>query len=346
MLEDLDSLISLGYVSRRKHPEENLYILNYTAKTQYEGLWNETTMSCRGLVVDSSNNIRARCFRKFFNYEEVRSEVDSRISQGLSFSVTEKMDGSLGILYWVGDNPFVATRGSFDSPQALKANQILRSRPCQGLRRDLTYLVEILYPSNRICVDYGNLEDLILLSSIHTESGEEVTCEHHPFRHVDRIVPEGDFLSMKAKNLPNREGFVVRFSDGFRFKIKFDDYVRLHSLIFSVSSKSLWRLLSSGESIPLELLPDEVHKWVRKEEKTIRDKYEFLVGEASSVFSSIKHLPRKEFAAEALRYRYSSLLFSMLDGKPYEQMAWKMVEPEQRTPFDEKVQEGSQERNL
>lgn len=344
LFEDLDRLISLGYISRRKHPEEDLYILNYTAKTQYEGLWNDTTMSCRGLVVDSSNNIRARCFKKFFNYEEVRSEADSRVSQGLSFSVTEKMDGSLGILYWVGDNPFIATRGSFDSPQALRANQILRSRPCQGLRRDLTYLLEIVYPSNRICVDYGNLEDLVLLSSIHTESGEEVPpCENHPFQHVDQIIPEGDFLSMKAKNLPNREGFVVRFSDGFRFKIKFDDYVRLHSLIFSVSSKSLWKLLSLGEKIPIDSLPDEIYKWVRSEEQKIRGDYDALVREALCAFSSIKHLPRKEFAAEALRYRYSSLLFSMLDGKPYEHMAWKIVEPEQRTPFGEKVQEGPQE---
>ena len=340
MLEDLDSLISLGYVSRRKHPEENLYILNYTAKTQYEGLWNETTMSCRGLVVDSSNNIRARCFRKFFNYEEVRSEVDSRISQGLSFSVTEKMDGSLGILYWVGDNPFVATRGSFDSPQALKANQILRSRPCQGLRRDLTYLVEILYPSNRICVDYGNLEDLILLSSIHTESGEEVTCEHHPFRHVDRIVPDGDFLSMKSRNIPNREGFVVRFADGYRFKVKFEDYVRMHSLIFSVSSKSIWRQLRCGEEIPFGALPDEIYDWVRSEKALLESERLAIVSEAEAAFSVMKDLPRKEFARRALEYRCSPILFCMLDGKPFGDIVWKMVEPEHRTPFDEKIQEG------
>jgi RNA ligase len=341
VLNDLDQLISLGYISRKKHPSENLYILNYTAKTQYEGLWNDTTMSCRGLVVDSSQNIRARCLRKFFNYEEVKNEVDSRLSQGLSFSITEKMDGSLGILYWVGDEPFIATRGSFDSPQALKANEILKSRPLSGLRRDLTYLFEIIYPSNRICVDYGNLEDLIFLSSIHTESGEEIECGDNLFRSVDKVEAEGDFASMKSKNLSNREGFVVRFSDGFRFKIKFEEYVRLHSLIFSTSSRFLWRCLSEGQNIPLELLPDEIHRWIQTEERKIKGDYDRLVSEALSIFSNIRNLPRKDFAQVALKHRYSSLLFSMLDGKPYERLAWKMIEPEHRTPFDEKIQEGS-----
>lgn len=341
-LEDIDRLVSLGYISRRKHPSENLFILNYTPKTQYEGLWNDTTISCRGLIVDSRNEIAARCFKKFFNYEEVRLDADSRLSCGMSFSMTEKMDGSLGILYWVGGHPFIATRGSFDSEQAIKANEILRSKTTDSLDRKLTYLFEIIYPSNRICVDYGQLEDLVLISAINTESGEEVEPHDHPFSFVDKILPEGDFSSIKAKNLPNKEGFVVRFSDGFRFKIKFDEYVRLHSLIFSISSRSIWKSLSEGARIPLDAIPDEIYAWAKAEEELIKNNYDFLVGEALSVFSSIRHLPRKEFALESLKHRYSSLLFSMLDGKPYEELAWKMVEPEYRKPFkNEKIPEDS-----
>jgi RNA ligase len=341
-LNDLDRLISLGYVSRRKHPYHDLFILNYTPKTQYEGLWNDTTISCRGLIVDSNNKIVARCFKKFFNYEEVIGDVNSRLSCGMSFSMTEKMDGSLGILYWIDKQPFIATRGSFDSEQAIKANEILRSKPTDFLDKNLTYLFEIIYPSNRICVDYGNLEDLVLLSAINTESGDEVELNNHPFSFAERIVPEGDFSSIKAKNLPNKEGFVVRFSDGFRFKIKFDEYIRLHSLIFSISSRSIWKYLTEGKSIPLDSIPDEIYTWVKTEEESVKKSYELLVGEARSVFSSIINLPRKEFALEALKYRYSSLLFSMLDGKPYEDLVWKMIEPEYRTPFkNEKIQENS-----
>lgn len=339
MLDQIGQLVSQGYISKRKHPSEDLFIFNYTPKTQYERFWNEITMSCRGLVLDSSGTIRARCFKKFFNYEEVKSEVDRRLLEGLPFTVADKVDGSLGILYWIGGEPFMATRGSFKSPQALKANEILRSKNLSGLRLDLTYLLEIVYPSNRICVDYGPMEDLVFLSAIHTESGEEVDCEDHPFVRSESILPDGDFLSMKSKNIPNKEGFVVRFEDGFRFKIKFEEYVRLHSLIFSVSSKSLWRLMSSGKNMPIESFPDEIYEWVKREEGRIRDDYDSLLRDASSDFLRIKHLPRREFASAALRYKHSSLLFSMLDKKPYERIAWKMVEPEHRTPFDEKTQE-------
>jgi RNA ligase len=341
-MEDLDRLISLGYISKRKHPSQELFILNYTAKTQYERFWNETTMSCRGLIVDSSGGIRARCFKKFFNYEEVASEVARRISESVPFRSYEKMDGSLGVLYWVGDEPFIATRGSFDSPQARRANELLRSRPRPGLRRDMTYLLEIVYPDNRICVDYGSLEDLFLLSVVDTETGREVFDLSSPFSRVEEVGLDNDFGSIRSRDEPNREGFVVRFDDGFRFKIKFEQYVRLHSAIFSVSSKSLWRCLMENENIPLDMFPDEIYGWVSMEKRTIESSYRSIVDEASSIFSSIKSADRKEFARRALEYSCSPILFAMLDGKPYDNLAWRMVEPEYRTPFDEKIQKGTQ----
>lgn len=340
-MEDLERLIEEGYISKRKHPSEDLFILNYTPKTQYEGLWNETTMSCRGLIVDHRGEIKARCFKKFFNYEEVSAEVESKVSSGIPFRAHEKMDGSLGILYWLGGEPFIATRGSFDSPQARMANEILRSKPRPGLRTDRTYLLEIVHPENRICVDYGLTKDLYLLASMDTATGEEVEESSAPFTPVSEVRLSSDFSSAKSLEEPNREGFVVRFDDGFRFKIKFEQYVRLHSLIFSVSSRSIWNSLKDGRKIPLDSLPDEVYGWISSEKSSLESSYRSIVDRAEYVFSEIRHLPRKEFAQRALNYSCSSVLFAMLDGRPYDQMIWKMIEPEYRTPFHEKIQENS-----
>lgn len=339
-LEDLDGLVSGGYIAKRKHPSEDLFILNYTPKTQYEGLWNDTTMSCRGLIIDSRGSIKARCFKKFFNYEEVIGEVSLRAASSMPFKVYDKVDGSLGILYWVGDEPFIATRGSFESDQARRANEILRRSPRPGLRRDLTYLFEIVYPANRICVDYGGMEDLVLLATLDTETGEEVFGVPSPFVRAEEISEVSDFSSMKSLNLPNKEGFVVRFEDSFRFKIKFDDYVRLHSLIFSVSSRSIWRSMMEGREIPVDMLPDEIYRWVRSEKEDITARRDSIASAASEAFSRIAHLGRKEFAGAALEYEWPQVLFAMLDGKPWDHMVWKMVEPDYRTPFgDEKIQE-------
>jgi RNA ligase len=331
MLPELKRLIEDGYISRRKHPSEELYILNYTPKTQYEGMWNETTSLCRGLIVDGAGKIRARCFPKFFNYEECLDLVHERIGKNLGFTVSEKMDGSLGILYWVGGKPFIATRGSFESEQALRANEILSKWDASSLDQGLTYLFEIIYPENRICVDYGTREELVFLSAYEIDSGLEVNPDH-PFPSAARYEFGPDFGSVKKLNLENREGFVVRFEDGYRFKIKFEDYVRLHSVIFSVSSRSVWNSLRHGQEIPLDDLPDEIYGWIKGVKEQLLSSYNSLEKEAKELFSGLVGLDRKEFAAKALEYRCSSILFKMLDGRPYDDLIWKMIEPEYKTP--------------
>jgi len=336
MLPELNRLIEEGYISKRRHPSEDLYILNYTPKTQYEGVWNETTSACRGLIVDSLGNIKARCFPKFFNYEECREKVHERLDSGVGFSISEKLDGSLGILYWIGERPFIATRGSFESDQAVRANALLSKYDTSSLDRNLTYLFEIIYPENRICVDYKGREDLVFLSAYETVSGTEVGPVHC-FPAASRHDLGSDFGAIKALNLDNQEGFVVRFDDGYRFKIKFEDYVRLHSVIFSVSTRSIWNALRHGEGLDLDGLPDEIYGWVKGVKKELTDAYHNIEREAIQVFNHIRTSSRKEFALRALNYGCSSILFRMFDGRPHEDLIWKAIEPEYRTPRNEEV---------
>src|SRR4028119_412849 len=118
----LPEMLREGYVCVQRHPTAPLFIYNYTPKAQYERVWNEVTLQCRGLILDEGGKVVARPFRKFFNLEE----VDSLPAE--PFEVYEKLDGSLGILYWTGEQAFIATRGSFTSEQSRKANQILHAR--------------------------------------------------------------------------------------------------------------------------------------------------------------------------------------------------------------------------
>jgi hypothetical protein len=340
MFEGIDDLVEEGYLTRRKHPDLDLYILNYTARTQYEGLWNDITTQCRGLVVNREGLVKSRCFRKFFNLEQVAEDVDSRIRDNLPFRVYDKVDGSLGITYWTPDGPRIATRGSFTSEQAVRATNILHEA-YRGvhLDPDLTYLFEIVYPENRVCVDYGETEDIFLLGAIHTESGVEIEPEGLPFPCVESFDfgSELGFSDIKKMNLRNREGFVVRFDDGFRFKIKFEDYVKMHREIFSLSTKSIWEALSSGRRTSMERIPDGTRAWVEVVEHDLMCDYASVECKAAEIFESLKHLPRREFAAAAEEYRFSSVLFRMLDGKPYSEVIWKMIQPEFRRPKHEEV---------
>ncbi len=105
----LQQMIAEKMVNVTKHPSADLWLYNYSQKCQYEKCWNEITLQCRGLILDSDFKIVARPFGKFFNLEE---HTPDQIP-ALPFDVFDKMDGSLAITYWIDDIPHIATRGSY-----------------------------------------------------------------------------------------------------------------------------------------------------------------------------------------------------------------------------------------
>jgi RNA ligase len=89
----------------------------------------------------------------------------------------------------------------------------------------------------------------------------------------------------------------------------------------------------------LERVPDEFDKWVKETVRDLVVRYENIEKEYAEVFSNLKNqnLDRKDFATKALHYRHSSVLFSMLDGKSYEDIIWKMIKPKWSKPFKKDI---------
>ncbi len=56
-----------GLLRCQKHNELPLLIWNYSEQVQFDDLWDEVTLMCRGLVTDQEGNVIARSFSKFFN---------------------------------------------------------------------------------------------------------------------------------------------------------------------------------------------------------------------------------------------------------------------------------------
>lgn len=130
------------FINEQKHPTLDLIIWNYSQRCQFAKEWNAYTEMCRGLITDSEGNIVARPFRKFFNWGERDVNIPEEMPE-----VTEKVDGSMGILYFDGERPYIATRGSFKSEQALHATELIQK---SGLtKKDFidgkTYIFEIIY---------------------------------------------------------------------------------------------------------------------------------------------------------------------------------------------------------
>lgn len=329
-LEILNQYQSQGLLYQQVHPTLPLSIWNYSEKVQYDSLWDDITLSCRGLVTDDKGNVVARPFRKFFNIEEGKHTPTEQ------FQVFEKMDGSLGILFFYGDEWVFASRGSFTSDQALKFKEIFTKKyKTSYLYTPNTYLFEIIYPENRIVVDYGNIEDVVMLGEINTESGEELDLDHYT-NSIFNVVKEyngiKDYSSLKSLVDINAEGFVVRFSNGDRMKIKGEEYLRLHRIMTNLSTTSVWEILSTNGKIDefIKDVPDEFFKKIQDFAFDLSLRYYNLMKEYTECFEIIKNKTedRKSFAEESKRYPHPSLLFGLLDGKDISPMIWKMIKPE------------------
>lgn len=344
----LNTYINEGYITTNKHPDYDIWVLNYTPKTQAKKYWDLYTLSCRGLIVDDNGNILARPFQKFKNLEEHDS---SEINMNQKFEIFEKMDGSFIILfyYYTTMEWIVASRGSFISEQAMMAKKMISRDSLDILNKDNTYLFEILYMVNRIVVDYGDREELILLGVINTKTGRELCYNgmykkySNYFKIVDKIniTDIDDLRDLRKLESTNREGFVIRFQDGFRVKVKFEEYVRLHRILTNVSNKTVWEHLKNKHDFDelLDKVPDEFYDWLMA---TVKDfKYKYFEIEKSALkefihiyyFNQIKN--RKEFALEAKESKYRSILFNIYDVKEYDELIWRMIKPDYSKPFSD-----------
>lgn len=346
-----------GLLYKQSHPSLPLTIWNYTEKVQYESLWDKVTIQCRGLITeDTTGKVLIRPLKKFFNYEEV-SGKKMIPADGDYVYVQEKMDGSLGILFYYAKQWIMATRGSFTSDQAIKGLEIAKANHnnLDHFLKDVAYLVEIIYPDNRIVVDYGEKETVVFLSV--------ALNQHHPgwdpseeselnWNTANAIlfacgIPESDIVkteqhfnfsdslyqSLKEKNEDNREGFVLRFyPDNFRMKIKFEDYVRLHKVMTGLSTTAVWEKLLLGKTMDDLLIdvPDEFYDKIKEYEKFLVDKYVQIELICIEFFTQFKLMERKEYAQEAECHKYSSVLFALYSGKQYAPMIWRKIKPKFR----------------
>ncbi len=330
----LNDMVIDKYIKVQKHPGQDLFIYNYTAKAQFEGIWNECTLNCRGLIMNKAGDIIARPLPKFFNL----GEQENQYIPNEPFEVYEKMDGSLGILYWLEGQPHMASRGSFTSEQAKKAEQMLYGKyrsAISKLNPNVTYLFEIIYPANRIVVDYGRDEKLVLLAMIETKTGEELELEDIGFPIVKRYDRLNDLYTLKSEEVDNKEGFVVKFKSGYRLKIKFEEYVRIHRIVTQVSSINIWEYLKTGQPMNdlLERVPDEFYNWVKSTKTELEQAFAKIEAQAKADFKVLES--RKATALYFQECKYPQVLFAMLDGKDYSERIWKMLRPEYERPFKE-----------
>lgn len=317
--------------------EGDLVLLNYTVQAQAANIWTPHEIVSRGLIIHAeTGDVVARPFEKFFNWEQGGRTTEAELA-----AVTEKVDGSLGISYRTSDDKHaVATRGSFGGEQAVWAtNRLNHLYDPVAIPPGVTALFEIVYPGNRIIVDYGDRESLVLLALRDNRTGaylersvvesvaDELGTEVVPRAAVDDV---DDLLAVRTTLGAFEEGFVAEFADGSRFKFKSEEYLalakRLQGLTFGnvVAAVRDRRFDEFIESIPDEYL-DQAKCW----NALITNELALETDEIERVFASRPtESDRGQFAAwaKAIEPRRCGLLFALLDGRDIRGSVLKNIE--------------------
>lgn len=207
--------------------------------------------------------------------------------------------------------------------------------------------------------------ELVLLDIIDNETGHSY-IDQFVFRDTwpGPVVERFEYPSIEdvltAPERPGKEGFVITYENGFRVKVKQEEYVRLHRLLTGVSSKTIWEILSTGGDFMelLDRVPDEYYLWVQETRSALLNRhaeikqlvelayketsvqipnYDQMVNDKDTediVFVELDDRERKKrFAALVKDHPLKGLLFFRYDNKDYDNAIWRMIKPTYSKPF-------------
>ena len=363
-LEKCLEYADLGWLDKHESADGKLVGFKYSRQTVYDGAWDEITLQCRGIVFDkSTGDIIAHPFNKFFNYEEIYDvttddgymrltklgETLKRLGHGFEPNITknframDKLDGSLGILFYYEDKWIIKTAGSFDSDQAKWAQnwfdtKIDNDRKELHLDKDWTYCFEIISNEDpHVChYDYEGLVLLGFFDENHTE-GEMADIAELAYKLDIRYSEMIYFDSMEkmieqAKKLDvDHEGFVVTFSSGFKMKIKGVEYLEKFKMMSAISKKGV-RAHFDTEALVVDpeykkMIPEELWDMREYADKLERkcEEIKFKAEDSAAELLDLDGRERYEKAVQIMGKRYACLAINLATGRKINELVFRFA---------------------
>jgi len=288
-----------GLVYSRLDEATGLRLFVYTSRTVFEDAWDPVTLLARGLVLDErAQQVVATPFPKFFNAGEKRGDVPA-----LPFEAFEKLDGSLIVIFYAVGKWRCITKGAWDSRQAIWAQAQLDGMDLSSLIVGTTYLAEAISPENRIVVAYDRPE-LVLLAA-YEQSGRELsydeiaaTAEAMGWRAAARqsFVSMANLVTHTLALPRSNEGYVVRYEDGTRLKLKGAEYRRIHALISRCTPLAMWEAIAAGDNLQLikRDLPEEFWGDFDDITRLLEERSASILEQVARTASAVGHLTDKE----------------------------------------------------
>lgn len=314
----------------------------------------------RGTCFNKEGKIISLSFDKFHNLGECDGWMPDQVDFNKPHVMLEKLDGSM-----VRAIPFDTEPASYRlgtragvTEVAVKAEKFLLSLPVDiqrnynalisdGLAQNCTPIFEYCARDQRIVIDYP--EPKLVLTAIRVNSSGmyydyktlQEFSKFYGVPVVDKIVTEKSSISdvvAEVKQWIGMEGMVVTFDDGFRVKVKAEDYCLKHRALDGLCfEKDVLALILKNElDDVLSLVPEDTKNRLVAYRESVLNNINVNTALLNIHFDQLKKIPtKKEFAKAVVGTQYQGALFKMYDGKGFSFIEFAKTKTGSQTNVDE-----------
>lgn len=223
---------------------------------RYDGFYRE----CRSIVIDVVNDcIVCATMKKFFNINEMEEtsleNIENRIKVAKTIEFSDKLDGSMQSARWYNGEIIMAGSQAIDPNNSWRLSDgynMIRSKPGYEKmlkeHQDLTFIFEYISLKDAHVVKYTKEQQGLYLIGIRdVNTGREYTYKEI-LEYADKYdIPTTRLFDKTLDRLMNElddkssdeaEGFVINI-DGYRVKLKYNDYSHIHKALSKLSSINL-----------------------------------------------------------------------------------------------------------
>ena len=270
---------------------------------RYDGFYRE----CRSIVIDVVNDcIILSPFSKFFNINELEEtsleNIQKRIDHANTIEFSDKLDGSMQSARWYNNKIIMAGSQAINPANSWRLqdgyrmlNENPRYKEMLKKNPNFTFIFEYISLKDAHVVKYTKeQEGLYLIGIRNVLDGRECNYKsvidiankfNIPTTKLFDKTLEQVMSELDDKSSDEAEGFVINI-DGYKVKLKYNDYVHIHKALSKLSSVNLIIRSIADDKYDdlLSKLPVAYHEQVKKvaaivvdyinrTEKTIREYY-------------------------------------------------------------------------
>lgn len=286
-----------------------------------EGLWdryNGFYRECRSIVIDIENDCIILCpFKKFFNINETEEtsieSITTLINNAKTVEFSDKLDGSMQSARWYNNEIIMAGSQAINPDNSWRLTDGYRMINVLPGYKDMltkypeyTFVFEYISLKDAHVVKYKKQQEGLYLTGIRNiETGEEydyntvigladafgIPTTKIFNKTINQVMEELD-----SKSSDEAEGFVINI-DGYKVKLKYNDYVHIHKALSKLSSINLIirNIADNSYDDLLAKLPMAYHDQVKKVATIVVDYINKTESEVKSYFDKAPKEDKREF---------------------------------------------------